>query len=403
MKSLKQYINIILEGGQSGHMAHIIDYDDFTRDDLIELVSNLFDGKIEDVTEKIDGTNIQATMNLAGEVVFIRNKTDLNSDRGGMSISDMAEKWASKPQVAQTFVTAGETITKVFEKIGKEWFNPNPTTRRIVNCECVIAGKTNIIPYASDQVDFHDIWIYEKGIVGWVKKEVTKEGLKNIENACDSIDNAQLTPKVLIQVTKDSERLKNQYIKDINKLFGKNLSIREWKYDRYFELISKEYPWLLDGRHDDVYARWFDGNKQLNLRELKKIYKDNLDEFVELDKNGYKDIVGKVIEPLDILFLKLSNDIIRLCKGLLNDGSKDSSILQLKKDMEDIKKAVENEGSEEMKSKLTHQLNRLMQLGGDDSINHAEGIVFNYKGRTMKMTGSFAGLNQIIGLRFQME
>ena len=164
MKTLKQYINIILEGGQSGHMAHIIDYDDFTRDDLIELVSNLFDGEIEDVTEKIDGTNIQATMNLAGEVVFIRNKTDLNSERGGMSISDMAEKWASKPQVAQTFVTAGETITKVFEKIGKEWFNPNPTTRRIVNCDCVIAGKTNIIPYASEQVDFHDIWIYEKGI-----------------------------------------------------------------------------------------------------------------------------------------------------------------------------------------------------------------------------------------------
>lgn len=403
MKSLQQYINIILEGGQSGHMAHIIDYDDFTRDDLIELVSNLFDGKIEDVTEKIDGTNIQATMNLVGEVVFIRNKTDLNSERGGMSISDMAEKWASKPQVAQTFVTAGETITKVFEKIGKEWFNPTPTTRRIVNCECVIAGKTNIIPYASDQVDFHDIWIYEKGIAGWVKKGVTKEGLKNIENACDSIDNAQLTPKILIQVTKDSEKLKNQYIKDINKLFGKNLSIREWKYDRYFELIKNEYPWLLGGRHDDVYARWFDGNKQLNLRELKKIYKDNLDEFVELDKKGYKDIVGKVIEPLDILFLKLSNDIIRLCKGLLNDGSKESSILQLKKDMEDIKKAVENEGSEEMKSKLTRQLNRLMQLGGDDSINHAEGIVFNYKGRTMKMTGSFAGLNQIIGLRFQME
>lgn len=403
MKTLKQYINIILEGGQSGHMAHIIDYDDFTRDDLIELVSNLFDGKIEDITEKIDGTNIQATMNLVGEVVFIRNKTDLNSERGGMSISDMAEKWASKPQVAQTFVTAGETITKVFEKIGKEWFNPNPTTRRIVNCECVIAGKTNIIPYASDQVDFHDIWIYEKGIAGWVKKEVTKDGLKDIENACDSIGNAQLTPKILIQVTKDSERLKNQYIKDINKLFGKNLSIREWKYDRYFELIKSEYPWLLGGRHDDVYARWFDGNKQLNLRELKKIYKDNLDEFVELDKKGYKDIVGKVIEPLDILFLKLSNDIIRLCKGLLNDGSKESSILQLKKDMEDIKKAVENEGSEEMKSKLTRQLNRLMQLGGDDSINHAEGIVFNYKGRTMKMTGSFAGLNQIIGLRFQME
>lgn len=403
MITLQQYINnLILEGGQSGHMSHIIDYDDFTRDDLIELVSNLFDGKIEDITEKIDGTNIQATMNLQGEVVFIRNKGDLNSAQGGMSISDMAEKWSSKPQVAKTFVTAGETITKVFTKIGKEWFNPSPHTRRIVNCECVIAGTTNIIPYASDQVDFHDIWIYEKGIVGWDKKEVTKDGLKVIEKACTGIDNAQITPKVIIQVTKDSEHLKNQYIKEINKLFGKNLSIREWKYDRFFELIKKEYPWLLNGRHDEVYARWFDGNKQMNLRELKKIYKDNLDEFVELDKKGYKDIVSSVIEPLDILFLKLSNDIIKLCSGLLNSGVKDETISQLKNDMNNIKKEVEERGSEEMKSKLTKQLNRLMQLGGDDSINHAEGIVFSFRGKIMKATGTFATVNQITGLRFQL-
>ena len=43
-------------------MSHIIDYDDFTRDDLIELVSNLFDGKIEDITEKIDGTSTTFTL-----------------------------------------------------------------------------------------------------------------------------------------------------------------------------------------------------------------------------------------------------------------------------------------------------------------------------------------------------
>ena len=401
MKTLTEYL--LLEGGQSGHMAHIIDYDDFTRDDLIELVEHLFDGKIEDITEKIDGTNIQATMNHEGEVVFIRNKGDLNSERGGMSISDMVEKWASKPQVAQTFVTAGETITKVFEKIGKKWFNPNPTTRRVVNCECVIAGKTNIIPYASDQVDFHDIWIYEKGIAGWVKKEVTKEGLKNIENACEGIDGAQLTPKVIIQVTKDSEKLKNQYIKEINKLFRKNLTIREWKHDRYFELINKEYKWLLDGRYDELYARWFDGNKQLNLRELKKIYKDNLDEFVELDKKGYKDIVGSVIEPLDILFLKLGNDVIRLCNGLINGGANAEVINQLKRDMECIVKDVEKEGSEEVKQKLAIQMVRMMNIGGQDSINSAEGIVFSYKGKLMKATGSFATMNQILGLRFAIK
>ena len=403
MITLQQYINdLIFEGGQSGHMSHIIDYDEFTRDDLIELVSNLFDGKIEDITEKIDGTNIQATMNLQGDVVFIRNKGDLNSDRGGMSISDMAEKWSSKPQIAKTFVTAGETITKVFTKIGKEWFNPNSNTRRVVNCECVIAGTTNIIPYASDQVDFHDIWIYEKGISGWNKKEVTKNGLKEIENACHNVDNAQITPKIIIKVTKDSERLKNQYIKDINKLFGKNISIREWKYDRFFEFVKNKYPWILDGRHDEVYARWFDGNKQVNLRELKKIYKDNLEEFIELDKKGYKDIISFVVEPIDILFLKLSNDIIKLCDGLLNSGVKNETISQLKNNMNDIKREVDEFGSEEVKGKLTKQLNRLMMLG-DDSIGYTEGIVFSFKGKLMKATGSFSIMNQILGLRFLID
>lgn len=79
------------------------DYTEFTLRDLKGLIRNLFSGKIEDITEKIDGTNIQATMNTKGQVVFIRNKTDLNSELGGMTIDDMARKWEDKPSVAKTF------------------------------------------------------------------------------------------------------------------------------------------------------------------------------------------------------------------------------------------------------------------------------------------------------------
>ena len=82
MKTLAKYLfeNVfnkttnILEGGASGHMAHSIDFSFFTAGDLKELVRDIFTGKIEDMTEKIDGTNIQATMNQFGEVVFIRNQ-----------------------------------------------------------------------------------------------------------------------------------------------------------------------------------------------------------------------------------------------------------------------------------------------------------------------------------------
>ena len=82
MKSLIQFLTesqIIMEGGMAGHMAHPIDFAYFTAKDLKGLITDIFSGKIEDITEKVDGTNIQATMNDAGEVVFIRNQGDLNN------------------------------------------------------------------------------------------------------------------------------------------------------------------------------------------------------------------------------------------------------------------------------------------------------------------------------------
>ena len=76
-------------------MAHIIDETDFTCQDLLNLIDDLFGGKITTATEKLDGTNIQASMNDKGEVIFIRNKGDLNSERGGMTIQGTGKSTAA--------------------------------------------------------------------------------------------------------------------------------------------------------------------------------------------------------------------------------------------------------------------------------------------------------------------
>ena len=65
--------------------------------------------------------------------------------------------------------------------------------------------------------------------------------------------------------------------------------------------------------------------------------------------------------------------------------------------MQDVIKDVQSNGSPESQAKLIKQLKRLERLGGDSSINPAEGIVFKYKDKLMKLTGSFAPINQVLG------
>ena len=106
------------------------------------------------------------------------------------------------------------------------------------------------------------------------------------------------------------------------------------------------------------------------------------------------------MRPLDAFFGNLGNAIIRLCDGMVNAGAESAAIEALRDDLAEVTDKVRKEGSVELNDKLTNQLNRLAELG--DQINASEGIVFKYGYRLMKSTGSFAAINQILGIRYSM-
>jgi hypothetical protein len=403
------YKHKAFEGGASGHMSHIYDYTDLTLYEIKQIITNLFSGKIEDVTEKLDGMNIQCTMNNDGKVVFIRNKKDLNSEKGGMDIDDISDRWAGKEHVSKTYLNAADIITKVFKKIGKKFFNPDKNTKILANCECITAGKTNILMYSNAQVDFHNLWIYtrEDESSEWKKSEVTNDGINVLEKACENIDGAQLTPHVVISVAEKSSDLLNNYISQINEIFSReglsdSNSIDEYRIKRFNGVCENQYKWIIRNETGQIalYNRWFNDDKSVSLRELKKIYKDNVNDLSALDKSGYKSIVDSCMRPIDTFFGRLGNSIISLCKGMVNAGSESVVISELKKDLEDIVGKIKSGGSDELNEKLTAQLSRLSELG--NIINATEGIVFKYGDRLMKCTGSFAAVNQILGLRFSL-
>ena len=394
----------VIEGGASGHMLHPYDVDEFTGYDIEELIRTMFGGKMEGMTEKMDGFGMQASMNSKGDVVFIRNKTNLNSEKGGMTLGDFATQWAENPQALDNYTRGGKIIEAVFRKIGPEWFNPSPVKRLVVNCECILAGTTNTIPYPSDQVDFHNIWIYEKqeSDSEWKNTEVTKKGLDVLEKACEGIDNAKITPPVIVKYSEETARLEKKWLGEWQKFLKQcdcapDVTIEGLKYSLFFKWVEKYEPWIgVDHKAaTDCCRRWLFGDKKsADLKDLKAIYQDNLDTFVKLDKTSSK-VVNTVLTPLQNFFYSLGADVIKVTSGFVNDGQ-DGTIKTLLGDLKIATEKIRREGSLEDNEFLQKWLDVLSEIG-EENLRSAEGIVFSYKGKMMKWTGGFVPLNRIIG------
>ena len=410
MISLVQYITEalqpILEGGAGGHMAHPFDYTDFTANDLIELVDSLFKGKVEHLKEKLDGMNISASMNNDGEIIFIRNNTERNSERGGILLKDLDARWDGKEHQKKVFITAGKIIEQIFPKVGKDFFNPDENHRKIINCECIIAGKTNIMPYAKDRVAFHGYTIWEKGTdkkgnFTWVEKEDVEGHVDELYKAAKGIDEAKPRPDLMIKNLEEGIKFAEKFTKAISKLWedeGIELSksINDWKKVRFKKFAP---DWCKDD--EQIFNRLCNGDKSVNLRELKKKYIDHNEELNDLDKKSGKEIIGKIMEPIDNLFLSIGNELLDQLDGFVNSESKDKTIDIVKKDTEDLIKTIEQSDSIEAKDKLEKCMQRLQSLG--NKYNAAEGIVVVWKGRRFKFTGSFAAINGALGTRFMIE
>lgn len=400
MINLQRYV-MIYEGGQAGHMAHPFDYTDFTGNDLIDIVDSIFSGKIEQMKEKLDGDNILATVNPNGQVVFIRNNTHLNSEQGGMTIEDMEKKWEDNPHTQKVYVMAGKTIEKIFKKLPIKYFNPDSETKKLINCECIIAGETNIMPYASDRVAFHGYHIYKKENNKWVLKEDNEGGVEEIYKAAEGIDTAKPRPNLVFKSIKDGIQFATKFKTRIENLFKEeglslNDSIEDWKRVRFKKYAPE---WCKDDI--DIFNRVCNGDNSVNANVLKKRYPDHKADISELNKSIKKSVCAKIMEPLDGLFLSLGNELIDMLEGFTNDGAKDEVIKKLKSGMESTVELIKQNGSADAQSKIEKNLIRLQNLG--NKFNAAEGIVFTYKGRRMKLTGSFACINQIMGTRFTLE
>lgn len=364
-------------GGLSGHMMHPFDNMELTKEELKDMVIQSLCGNIH-MCEKVDGFNIHVTY-FNGEVRFARNKKDLQN--GGFSVNDMIMKWHDKPNVLNVYLEAAKLIIPWVEanKDAMQWQTANTITT--LNCECLIAGETNLIDYPDNRVYIHNIWLWNESGV-----DITDIDYELSQYFAKSKD--VYYKQMLSQSPKHyTHALVDFYKREIEKLFGDIETIERLYQTRFVKWIDLNAQWMLEAPKmvPILFDRFFNNDKSIKLNTIKAEYKavGVPEELVDkLCKEEYKYIVYFVINPLKELIYKIGDTVIGNMTGYINEYNKYSVCEKMYEMM--------MEAPRDCDWWTWHDTL-------DGVVNPLEGCVFEYKGNLYKWTGSFAIINKILG------
>jgi hypothetical protein len=140
-------------------------------------------------------------------------------------------------------------------------------------------------------------------------------------------------------------------------------------------------------------------NKLFNItKDIKVIY--NFIDVKKYDNANKEDVKKKYkenIRPFEDLFLELGSIILKNASNFVA-ANPDAEMQRLHNQIRTEADKVKKGGDVKSIEKVEAELARLDRIGGVESIIPTEGLVFVYKGKTFKLTGTFAAINQLMGI-----
>lgn len=414
-----QQDKVLLEGGAAGHMANIWDADQFTFNDLKKIIMNALKGELGLTTFKLDGANLTISW-IDGQLKAARNQTQLkNWGEQSMTTQEVKQKFAGRGALQNAFhesmVDLGNAIGKLTDK---QKFKIFQNGKKWMSFEIMHPGVENVIPL--DVVNIHFHGTREIDVDGNTMTE-NKADAKLLENMLRQIRQEKqktfhiksIEPVTLKRI-KDYNTHKKTIISKLNDVMKKyklkgNDTIKDMKENHFRAIIDKnmvgKYPKQVMNK---LVNRLTHDDKKYSIPMIKKDITNPKDfEWVKkFDKEKSK-VFKNLLLPLEKVFLLLGGVVLEGIVGLLGANyGKQADIMRkrLEKVLELVKKSKDTKAIE----KMNLELDRLNALGGMEKILPTEGLVFFYKKpgmepQMLKLTGSFAPVNQIMGLRFRFE
>ena len=401
---------LITEGGAAGHMMHPFDDKALTFDDFRKFITAGLEGEMtfdEEPTEKTDGQNVFATVK-DGEVLFARNKGQLKSPLTLSGITDMFKNHASE-LVRDTFTYAAEDLARALSKLktaDQEKYFDNGNN--FMNMELIYSKNPNVINYDRDVIQFHGIKITDGE--GNITGEMGSSSAKEISNLLDKVEAKvgkvfTIIPPQVLKLRKDvdfGEKLP-YFMKKIDALQNKYNLQGPDEVSRYHEMwwrgeIENNFSDLTQDVIDGLLQRWAYGNKSaLPFTAMKKIVdKEGMKAIQAYDKISAKKYKEN-IRPFEDLFLEFGSVVLKNAANFVA-ASPDAEMQRLHDEIRTQAAKIKKGDNLTQIAKVEAELDRLNRIGGVESIIPTEGLVFKYNGKIYKLTGTFAAINQLMGI-----
>lgn len=415
MKYISKYLDfdLILEGGAAGHIMHPFEDYSMSFREIKSLIDNALSGKIsteEKPTEKMDGISLSVSYR-QGKPIYARGKKDIMSyGKNAMDSKGVVSRFSKNKDIAKEIEIAVSSFDTIIQKLPIKYVrNLFKNGSVFATVEIISPSTTNVIPYNKRLMIVHDLVEYDVDGNSLTKSNYdVPKFVSAIEKASESL-NLPYTFKepntVELVKHKDYEKIKNSYIKIVDNLKG-NLSdedtIGNYMENRFKELILKNFnSYNIDFETDLVdklskRLTYLD-KKVINLIELRKSNPEAYDWVKKFEDKKLLNTKKKFISPLENLILKLGAEVLKQLSNVIT-LSDDKSLLNIRNELKNVADKLLSSGNPVHFDKAIEQLSKLDKIGGLNSVLPTEGIVFRHRGKYYKLTGSFAPVNQIMGI-----
>jgi len=391
-------------GGNEGHLNHLYEDYNLTFGELKKILLDLSDNKIT-LYEKVDGQNLSLTYNpKTHQPMAARNKSDVRS--GGVTLSKMSVRYSDKPGVRSAFTSAMKAFDEAVRTLTYyqrfQIFDPAIGGIPFANVEVMSTDNPNIIKYNGNYLVMHAL---------------SRFPLSGRSFACDDSFSDIVDKFNELEVSVDSDTWKIFGPKDIDLSGTMNIDGMRFALSKIDDLMK---TWSLvdentirDFLIKSIFAKHA---SSLSIPDDLRIDLENR----LLDEPGAKttpSIVKTLVGGEKEAVLSLSRNRVGLVREslvpiemIINDfglallefshssfvSNGEEQVLELREKVDSAIESLKNSDDPNLLSKIDLNWTKLNKTVSSIT-STVEGVVFNVSGRSYKITGAFAPMNQILG------